>query len=55
MGDGQRLRPKMNKEGRDVGPVEIPAEGEGARTRHGGHGPKSRLRGRGLAAETGKG
>lgn len=50
-----RLRPKMDTGARDAGPVEILAGEEGARSRHGGHGPKSRLRGRRLAAEIGEG
>lgn len=50
-----RLRPKMDTGARDVGPVEIPAGEEGALGRQAEHSPKSRLRGRGLAAEIGEG
>lgn len=50
-----RLRPKMDTGVRDAGPAEIPAGEEGAQSRHRGRGPKSRLRGRRLAAEIGEG
>lgn len=50
-----RLRTKMDTGARDAGPVEIPARDVGAPSRQGGHGPKSRLRGRRLEAEIGKG
>lgn len=40
-----RLRPKMDTGVRDAGPVGISAGGEGARGRHGGHGPNSKLGG----------
>lgn len=53
-GWADRLWQKMDMGARDAGPVEIPAGEEGAPSRREGHGSKSRLRGRGLAAEIGE-
>lgn len=56
MGDGQRdSDQRWTREAGMRGQSRSQAGEEGARSRHGGHGPKSRLRGRGLAAEIGEG
>ena len=56
MGDGQRdSDQRWTREAGMRGQSSSQTGEEGAQSRHGEHGPKSRLRGRGLAAETGEG